>query len=119
VEDDQIQELLSGCLALIFPGEEDFGIVPVEAMAAGRPVIGYGRGGLSETVVDGRTGILFPQPTPESLIDAVSRFSVSDFDAKRISKYAEKFSRKRFQQEMSEFIEAKVIEKRKAQLRRR
>jgi glycosyltransferase involved in cell wall biosynthesis len=119
VDDEEIQELLTGCLALIFPGEEDFGIVPVEAMAAGRPVIGYGRGGLTESVVDRRTGLFFSRPTVESLIDAVSRFSVSDFDPKRISKYAEKFSRERFKREMADFIEAKVAERGKLRARRR
>ncbi|MHB8968093.1 MAG: glycosyltransferase [Thermoleophilia bacterium] len=119
VDDDQIQELLGGCLALVFPGEEDFGIVPVEAMAAGRPVIGYGRGGLTESVVDGRTGLFFPEPTPESLIDAVSRFRVSDFDPRKVSRYAEKFSRERFKKEIEDFIAYRQGELRKHRQRKR
>lgn len=106
--DDEIPRLMAGALALIFPGEEDFGIVPVEAMAAGRPVIGLGRGGLLETVVEGKTGIFFPEPAAASLVDAVGRFSVSDFDASKISKHAAKFSRERFQREIKKFVEEKM-----------
>ncbi|MCB1333334.1 MAG: glycosyltransferase, partial [Roseivivax sp.] len=65
---------LARCRALIFPGEEDFGIVPVEAMAAGRPVIAYGRGGIRDTVVPGRTGLFFREQSVAALIDAVERF---------------------------------------------
>ncbi|RJQ44269.1 MAG: glycosyltransferase family 4 protein [Gaiellales bacterium] len=108
VGDEQIQELLAGCLALVFPGEEDFGIVPVEAMAAGRPVIGFGRGGLTESVVEGRTGLFFEEPTAESLIEAVSRFSMGSFDARKISRHAEKFSRERFKQEIAAFVAGKM-----------
>lgn len=106
--DDEIPRLMAGALALIFPGEEDFGIVPVEAMAAGRPVIGLGRGGLLETVVDGKTGIFFPEPTPESLMEAVSRFSMKSFDPAKISKYAAKFSKERFQREIKKFVAEKM-----------
>jgi glycosyltransferase involved in cell wall biosynthesis len=69
---------LARCRALVFPGEEDFGIVPVEAMASGRPVIAYARGGVLDSVVDGQTGILFQQPTSEALCDAITRFERSD-----------------------------------------
>ena len=65
---------LARCRALVFPGEEDFGIVPVEAMASGRPVIAYGRGGALDTVVEGRTGHLFDGQSVEALIGAVERF---------------------------------------------
>lgn len=119
VDDDQIDELLAGCLALIFPGEEDFGIVPVEAMAAGRPVIGYGHGGLTESVVDGRTGLFFPEPTPESLIAAVARFNTADFDPKKISRYAEQFSRERFKKEIADFVAFQLEEARKHKVRKR
>lgn len=68
---------LSRCQALIFPGEEDFGIVPVEAMASGRPVIAYGRGGVLDTIRDGETGLLFYDQTTEGLVDAVERFEAS------------------------------------------
>jgi glycosyltransferase involved in cell wall biosynthesis len=106
--DEQVAGLIDGCIALIFPGEEDFGIVPVEAMAAGKPVIGLGRGGLQETVIDGKTGLLFPEPTAASLIDALSRFSPSDFDPKAIAKHAARFSKDRFKKEISRFVEQKM-----------
>ncbi|KIT16297.1 glycosyltransferase [Jannaschia aquimarina] len=77
-----LKDHLARCRALIFPGEEDFGIVPVEAMASGRPVIGYGRGGLLDTVVEGETGLFFRDQSVEAIIDAVERFEKSDlFDA--------------------------------------
>ncbi|WP_216825853.1 glycosyltransferase [Sulfitobacter sp. SK012] len=69
---------MSRCKALIFPGEEDFGIVPVEVMASGRPVIAYGRGGILDTVVDGETGLFFREQSVEALVDAVERFEGSE-----------------------------------------
>ncbi|HEX4436013.1 MAG TPA: glycosyltransferase, partial [Solirubrobacteraceae bacterium] len=74
VTDAQRDELLGGARALLFPGEEDFGIVPVEAQAAGVPVIAYGVGGATESVEDGRTGVLFDAQTPDSLAGAIARF---------------------------------------------
>lgn len=69
-----LKDHMARCKALIFPGEEDFGIVPVEVMASGRPVIAYGRGGALDTVVDGQTGMLFQDQSVEALVDAVERF---------------------------------------------
>ncbi|WP_231700971.1 glycosyltransferase [Aliiruegeria sabulilitoris] len=71
---------MARCKALIFPGEEDFGIIPVEAMASGRPVIAYGRGGALDTVVDGQTGLLFKDQSVEGLLDAVERFEAAGLD---------------------------------------
>lgn len=110
VPEADLPGLVSGCLALIFPGEEDFGIVPVEAMAAGRPVVGLARGGLTESAVDGKTAVMFPEPTAESLIDALSRFKPGDFDPARLSKHAAKFSKERFKREFSAFVAAKAKE---------
>ena len=84
------------CQALIFPGEEDFGIVPVEAMASGRPVIAYGSGGATETVLPRMTGLLFNEQSPEALIDAVEQYRVIDFDPQKIAAHARQFSRERF-----------------------
>lgn len=73
-DDVQVRDLYRGCRALLFPGEEDFGLVPVEAMACGRPVIGLGTGGLTETVVDGETGCLHTEQNAMSLVAAMRRF---------------------------------------------
>ena len=74
VSDDELPKLLAGARALLFPGEEDFGMVPVEAQAAGLPVIAYGSGGVRDSVVDGVTGVLFEDQTVASLCDAIERF---------------------------------------------
>jgi glycosyltransferase involved in cell wall biosynthesis len=75
-----LKEHMARCKALIFPGEEDFGIVPVEVMASGRPVIAYGRGGILDTVIDGETGLLYPEQTVDALMDAVTRFEEAGLD---------------------------------------
>jgi glycosyltransferase involved in cell wall biosynthesis len=102
--DEVLREHYATCRALVFPGEEDFGIVPVEAQACGRPVIAYGRGGARETVVDlaaapsrAPTGVLFSEPTPESLLEAVHRFELHEqaFAPTAIRAHALGFSRDR------------------------
>lgn len=98
------------CKALIFPGEEDFGIVPLEAMASGRPVIALGRGGALDTVIDRHTGIFFPDPTADSLIDAVSRFEETDFDPKVLCDHAAGFNKVRFQAELQLVIDQALAE---------
>ena len=92
------------CRALVFPGEEDFGIVPVEAMASGRPVIAYRRGGATETVVDGLTGVFFEKQTVEELLSAVESCDGMQFDPRAIARHARRFSADRFQTEMLGFI---------------
>ncbi len=77
---DVLKHHYARCKALIFPGEEDFGIVPLEAMASGRPVIAYGRGGATETVVPHKTGMFFEEQTVEAIIGAVERWQKVDFD---------------------------------------
>jgi glycosyltransferase involved in cell wall biosynthesis len=94
------------CQALIFPGEEDFGIVPVEAMASGRPVIAYGRGGVTETVVPGLTGLLFSEQSVDGIIDAVRQFRPETFDPLLIAAHARKFSRQRFKTQMAAQFQA-------------
>jgi len=124
VDDAGLAELYGACQALIFPGEEDFGIVPLEAQASGRPVIGYGKGGLLETVIPldacggtpgretGPTGILFPEQTIESLIIAVELFDRARdaFDPAKIKRHAAGFSRERFKAQVKEFVETRLDE---------
>jgi glycosyltransferase involved in cell wall biosynthesis len=112
VSDEELARLYARCRALIFPSEEDFGLVPVEAQAAGRPVIAFGRGGARESVVEGGasggTGICFERQTPEDLADAVRRFErvEGDFDPAAIRAHAERFGVERFLDEIRRQIDA-------------
>ena len=94
-DDAAAADLLQRCRALVFAAEEDFGMVPVEAMAAGAPVIGLGRGGLTETVADGEHGVWFDQPTPAAVADAVRRFEAGGvgLDAAGLHSHARRFGR--------------------------
>jgi glycosyltransferase involved in cell wall biosynthesis len=107
VGDAELGDLLAHCRAFIFPGHEDFGITPVEAQAAGRPVIAYAAGGALETVIDGETGVFFHEQTPESLADAIRRLDSAGFDPVAIHKNAERFSVARFKRELGAFIQDK------------
>src|SRR5688500_13195309 len=91
--------------AVILPGEEDFGIVPVEAQACGRPVVAYSRGGALETVVDGETGVLFEETEAESLARALDRVARLSFDGARVREHAQQFSRDRHLQHMRALID--------------
>ncbi len=103
---DDLGALFRNCRALLFPGEEDFGIVPVEAMAAGVPVIAYGKGGATETVRDGQTGLFFKEATVASLMEAMERFERQEdsFDPLALRAHAEHFGEERFQQEAAAVI---------------
>ncbi len=90
---DSLRDEYRRAQAVIMPGEEDFGIVPVEAQACGRPVVAYGRGGALETVIDGETGVLFQDLTAASLGAALERVAGLRFDADRLHAHAEQFSR--------------------------
>jgi len=94
--DDQVERLMASCRAFVLPGEEDFGIAAVEAMAAGKPVVGLRRGGAVETVIDGGTGLLYDEPTVESFLDAVIRLSAARWDAGAIRARARNFDKVRF-----------------------
>ena len=96
--------------AFIFAAEEDFGIVVVEAMACGTPVIAYGTGGAAETVVDGKTGILFQEQTTNSIVDAVKKFENihGTLNYNEISEHAQKFNRTAFEQNIKEYVDEKL-----------
>jgi glycosyltransferase involved in cell wall biosynthesis len=107
VTDDELGELLAHCRAFVFPGYEDFGIAPVEAQAAGRPVIAYAAGGALDTVLDGQTGLFFHEQTPEALAETILRLDSLDFDPVAIRCHAERFSIGRFKRELRAFVEEK------------
>jgi glycosyltransferase involved in cell wall biosynthesis len=104
VTDTQKLELYRDCIGFISPQFEDFGITIVEAMAAGRPVVTYGKGGGSETVIDGVTGIHLPRQSWEDIGDAVIRFDPTRFDPLTIRTHAEIFSAERFKRQFGDFI---------------
>jgi glycosyltransferase involved in cell wall biosynthesis len=107
VGDDELRHNLARCRALVFPGEEDFGIVPVEAMASGRPVIAYGRGGVLDTVVDGVTGVFFKEPSVEALAGAVRRYQSrrDTFEPHLIARHASAFDKRIFMEQMTEVVQ--------------
>jgi len=102
-----IKDLLERCRGLIFPGMEDFGIVPVEAMAAGAPVIAFAKGGALETVIHGQTGVHFHEQSIKSLIEAVQHIEAGEFcfSPPLLHKYAAEFDKAIFKQRVKEFIE--------------
>src|SRR5205807_8409905 len=91
VSDAELKKLYANCKAFIFPGQEDFGIAPLEAQASGRPVIAYGAGGALETVIPGITGEFFREQTPEALSEVISRFDSEAYSPTEIRRHAEKF----------------------------
>lgn len=92
VDDARLNALLGDARAAIVPGEEDFGLVPLEAAAAGRPAIAFRAGGAMETILEGETGVFFDDPTAESLASAIRSFDASRFDPQRLRARAEQFS---------------------------
>ena len=106
--DTQVAELLANCRAFLFPGEEDFGIAPLEAMASGRPVIAFRAGGALETVVEGETGLFFDQQTPESLMDAVHRLDSLLVYPARLRAHAERFDICAFQSRLKSLVETRL-----------
>ena len=108
VPNQELNTLYANCRALIFPGEEDFGIVPLEAMASGRPVIAYGKGGILDTVVPGKTGLFFHEQSPAALVAAVKQFEaemITRFDPPDIARHAQHFSPQAFQDKMWAILE--------------
>lgn len=105
--DLEVGELLQNCRGFIFPGEDDFGIAPVEAMAAGKPVIAFNKGGATETVIHKKTGILFNSQTPESLENGLADFFVNEkrFIPKKIRAHSKQFSRQIFEQKILQIVD--------------
>ncbi len=103
--DEVLREHYRNCRFLIFPGEEDYGIVPVEAMACGTPVISLRKGGTTETIVEGETGGFFDTQTPEALWQAVQAAAAQTWDAHRIRQRAERFDEAQFLRGLAEIIE--------------
>lgn len=108
IPDTEAASLFMRCKALIFPQEEDFGIVPLEAMAAGKPVIAFGAGGALETVVNGKTGVLFGQQTADSLLRAIDRFEKLDIFHNDCREQAKKFDQSVFKRKIKEFALEKL-----------
>ncbi|TAK35227.1 MAG: glycosyltransferase family 4 protein [Chloroflexota bacterium] len=113
---EELNRLISSCQALIFPGEEDFGIVPVEAQAAGRPVIAFAGGGALETVVEGETGVFFERQDREGLTEAIRRFDPRAFDPQRIRQHALQFDTAVFRDKISRAVAEGVSSQREGRL---
>lgn len=105
VDDATIDQLIGNARAAILPGEEDFGLVPLEAAAAGRPTIAYRAGGALETIVEHETGEYFDEPTAESLAIALRGFDATRYDARRLRAHAERFAPERFIERLRTLVE--------------
>lgn len=103
---EEKSKLYAEAKAFLFPPEEDFGLVPVEAMMSGTPVIAYGRWGGTESVVDGETGLFFAPQTPAALNEAIEKFEKVEWDKEKIQIRGMEFSKERFQEKIKQFIAA-------------
>lgn len=107
-EDGMLIKYMQNAQAFIYAAVEDFGILPIEALSCGTPVIALNSGGTAETIVDGVNGIHFKEQTKDRIIEAVKRFEKASFEARLISKSAEIYSKIRFKKEIKEFIKEKL-----------
>lgn len=101
VDGETLRDLFRRCRALVFPGEEDFGMIPVEAMACGAPVIALGRGGILDSVIDGHTGVHVAEPTASAFAEALRSFDPAAFDAGAIAAHGRTFGADRFRREIA------------------
>jgi glycosyltransferase involved in cell wall biosynthesis len=105
VSDDQLPDVMARCKAFLFPGLEDFGITPVQAQAAGRPVIAYAGGGALDTVIPGRTGELFQEMSVDSLVTVMQSFDGSAYDPAAVRAHAEQFDTQVFDRQITGYVE--------------
>lgn len=117
-DEDKKTELVASARAFLFAAEEDFGMSPVEAMALGTPVIGFGKGGTQDYIQDGINGCFFDRQTPESLLRALSDFEKKEFDRETVMQSVAHFGEERFRRQLQTFIEAKIQDHRKVTARR-
>ncbi|EKD64166.1 MAG: glycosyl transferase group 1 [uncultured bacterium] len=115
VSDDDLPRYYAECKAFVFPQEEDFGIVAIEAMASGRPLVAFRGGDIPEHMEEGKTGIFFDKQTPESLMEAVRKIENMGFDAENIRSMALKFDKEIFKKKIKDYVEKALEEHRKNQ----
>lgn len=109
VSDQKLAELYTQAKGFfVLATDEDFGMTPLEAMTAGTPVIAYRGGGYLESVVEGKTGVFFDQPTVDSLVEAIKKFKKTEFSSADCKKWAKRFSKDRFKKEIKDYVEAKL-----------
>ena len=107
VSDEELRDIYAKAQAFIFPQEEDFGIVAIEALASGRPLIAFKGGDVVEHIQEGKTGVFFKQQTKKKVIAAVRKFQSIDFDGEFIRSTSLKFEKENFQKKIKDFIESK------------
>jgi glycosyltransferase involved in cell wall biosynthesis len=108
VDDATVNQLMGNAIAAIVPGEEDLGLVPIEAAAAGRPTVAYRGGGACETVIEGETGTFFDEPNAASLAEILRNFDSSGYDARRLRAHAEAFSPAHFIERFRTIVEQTI-----------
>ncbi len=109
-ENDELADLFTSAQATLIPGEEDFGLVPLESMATGTPVIAYGRGGVKETVLEGVTGAFFPENTVESLCEILTSFDPKEYSPQKCKEQAAKFSQSEFEHKIRSAVNSLILE---------
>jgi glycosyltransferase involved in cell wall biosynthesis len=105
VPDEELADLMAGCRTFVFPGLEDFGIAPVQAMAAGRPVVAFEGGGAKDYVIEGVTGAFFREQTPEALAETVRAFDATSVDPQVVRAHAQKFDTEVFKSQLWAFVQ--------------
>lgn len=111
LSDTEVSKYMSGCRAFLFPGEEDFGMTPLEANAAGKPCVAYAGGGAFDTVIDGVTGTLFKDASPDSMLEALQRIESKTWDPHTLRRHAEKFDTQVFSEKFVHVVNDFVFRK--------